>query len=213
MGRKFARGAQIVTATPLRAAVALGVVVAVVATATVAFAAIVNHGAVTTCFNSSTKAWHPVKGTTCPAGTQKIVFYTKQKVDSLIKSVTPKHHTLTIYEDETTGTSSTGTGAGSSDVYNDFLAYDNSGLTGTPVSTDDSVYVHTSAGFAFLATLTFVFSNGSIEAMASWPDNQPSDTFAIVGGTNVFKGITGQVAFGTQVGNALPVIFDYTLPA
>jgi hypothetical protein len=213
MARKFAKGARSATATPLRAAVALAVVVAVVASATMAFAAIINHGVVTTCFNSSTKAWRPAKGTTCPAGTAKIVFYTKQKVDSLIKSVTPKHHTLTIYEDESSGTASTGTGAGSSDVYDDMLAYDNSGLTGTPVSTDDSVYVHMSGGFAFLGTLTFVFSNGSIEATASWPDNQGGEVFAITGGTGAYEGITGQVSYGTQVGNALPAIFDYTLPA
>jgi len=148
----------------------------------------------------------------CPTGTQTIVFYTKDQVDSLISSVTPTHHTVTYYEDESTGTQILGSGAGSNDVTNDYLLYDSQGLTGTPIAKDDGVFVHVSNGFAFLATLTFSFSNRSIEAMGSWPDGD-NGTFAIMGGTDAYKGATGQVAFGTQVGNALPVNFDYTLPA
>jgi hypothetical protein len=184
-----------------------------------AMAAIGDGGIVTTCFNKSLGTWKPINTTTghhCPTGTQTIVFYTKDQVDSLIASVTPTHHILTIYEDESSGNTNTASGAGSNDVYGDFIAYVNEALVAPSISQDDWVYTHTTDDSRFISTITFLFNDGStIEATGPYPNGGGDQTVAITGGTGSYKGANGQltVEYSQQVGNALPIRLDWTVPA
>jgi hypothetical protein len=109
-----------------------------------------------------------------------------------VKAIDMRHRTLTIYEDEASGTLATnGSGIGAVDGWNGFLEYDNSALTGSPVGQNDGMCVRTAAsGYNYECTWTFRLTGGDITVSGSLNDH---DLFnlAVVGGTGKFAGATG----------------------
>jgi len=78
------------TTTPLRAIAVIAVIAVTVSSATIAFGAVGDGGTVTTCFSKATGTWRPIdvaSGVKCKSGEQQLIFYTKEKVDSLIGSL------------------------------------------------------------------------------------------------------------------------------
>lgn len=177
-----------------------------------AMAAIGDGGVVTTCFNKSLGTWKPINtslGKTCPTGTQTIVFYTKGQVDSLISSVTPTHHTLTLYEDTLNCTQAVNGSGPAAVFYFQCSDYDNAGFTGSAVGTEISSYV---GPCPQTATVAFHLADGDIQATGMY--NCGLSHLTVTGGTGAYVGATGTVDgdFYNNF-NGFQWSFDYTLPA
>jgi hypothetical protein len=127
------------------------------------------------------------------------------------------HHAVTLYEDQTSGTIGTnGSGQGATDAWNDFLVYDNAGLTGSPVATDVG-YDVTESGVQFLETLTFHFADGDLLMTGIW--NTPpapgtaSGDLAIVGGTGAYSGARGTASASLPTPYLVDTyVLNYTTP-
>jgi len=128
------------------------------------------------------------------------------------------HHVVTLYEDQTSGTISTnGSGQGATDAWDDFLVYDNAGLTGSPVATDVGYDVTETAGAKYLETLTFRFADGDLLITGIW--NTPpgpgtaSGELAIVGGTGAYAGARGTASASLPSPYLVNTyVLDYTTP-
>ena len=127
------------------------------------------------------------------------------------------HHTVTLYEDQSSGTISTnGTGQGAVDAWNDFDVYDNAALTGSPVATDVG-YDITQTGGQFNITVAFRFANGDLHMTGIWTIPAGPETitgeFAIIGGTGAYKGARGAASASLPSPYELGTYtLDYTTP-
>jgi uncharacterized protein YjbI with pentapeptide repeats len=75
-------------------------VAVIIAAGSVAYSAIGGGGVVTSCYNANTGSWVPIDTAvtpSCPAGTKTIVFYTKDKVDTLVEKRLTKAQANKLY--------------------------------------------------------------------------------------------------------------------
>jgi hypothetical protein len=129
----------------------------------------------------------------------------------------PTHHTLTLYEDQLSGTIHVnGSGGAHVDAWNDFLAYDSPALTGSPVAIDlgTEIQLNAAGGLDYQVALTFRFTDGDLTLFGLYQLSDGTGRYAIIGGTGAYARAIGTATSSLPPPYAVHTFtLDYTLPA